>query len=459
MSGPKVVRIITRDEIIAICKDHLAQLEAALRRWERVGRRNALLSDKEIEVRRERHGQLFALLTKDRFVDLQKQVPEEIAYLASDLERRLREAASKAAAARVYALRLATMAQQALDRSASGQQALPEALTRDLQNVIQSGGADRKHAEKVLADVLASSIAGGVAPLLTLEQRGLAERLGAGNKAKPLEEWLKDSMPEAETGVLKSQQVIEEIALLAGDEEATPFATRHRSIATEPPGPRRQMLADTLMLDVSKALARTKARAEQLRTLELRSASLSAINTAEAKELLRKVTAVLAEEDSAAAGELAAQVSEFLERQRKVAAAKAQHSAIVTALKGLGYEVREGLATAAPQDGKVLLRRAANPEMGVEVAGIHGSGRVQFRPVRFGPAMSASDSRKDRDIEMIWCSDFDHLKMQMDGPNGLLKVEHARPVGEVPVLLVDDGSSPDDRRPEIRTPNKARSLR
>jgi hypothetical protein len=55
MSGPKVVRIITREEIIAICKDHLAQLEAALRRWERVGRRNALLSDKDIESTRERH--------------------------------------------------------------------------------------------------------------------------------------------------------------------------------------------------------------------------------------------------------------------------------------------------------------------------------------------------------------------------------------------------------------------
>jgi hypothetical protein len=68
MSGPKVVRIITREEIIAICKDHLAQLETALRRWERVGRRNALLSDKDIESTRERHAQLAALLTKDRFV-------------------------------------------------------------------------------------------------------------------------------------------------------------------------------------------------------------------------------------------------------------------------------------------------------------------------------------------------------------------------------------------------------
>jgi hypothetical protein len=457
MSGPKVVRIVTREEIIAICKDQLAQLEAALRRWEKVGRRNALLSDKDIESTRERQAQLCALLTKDRFVDLQKQVPDEITFLANDMERRLCEAASKAATARVYALRLATMAQQALDRSTSGQQVLPEALRRDLENVIQSGGTDRKHAEKILADVLASHIGSGGAPVLTSEQRALAERLGAGNKAKPLEEWLKDNMPEAEAGALKSQEAIEELALIAR-QEAAPFAARHRSIAAEPPGKRRQMLADTLMLDVSNALASAKARAEQLRILELRSASLSVINTAEAKELLRKVTAVLAEGDSGAVGALAAQVSEFLERQRKVAAAKAQHSAIVTALKGLGYEVREGLATAAPQDGKVILRRAANPEMGVEVAGMHGGGRVQFRPVRFGPATSSGDSRRDRDIETIWCSDFDHLKGRFDGPNGLLKVEQARTVGEVPVLFVDVGPDADSRRPEVRKPAKTRSL-
>jgi hypothetical protein len=54
-------------------------------------------------------------LAADRFTDLHKQVPEEIAYLRSDTERRLSEAASRAASARLYGSRLATMAQQLLD--------------------------------------------------------------------------------------------------------------------------------------------------------------------------------------------------------------------------------------------------------------------------------------------------------------------------------------------------------
>ena len=62
----------------------------------------------------------------------------------------------------------------------------------------------------------------------------------------------------------------------------------------------------------------------------------------------------------------------MVEQERKVLASKAQRSAIISVLKELGYEVREGMVTAAPHDGKVILRRAANTEMGVEIGGIHG---------------------------------------------------------------------------------------
>jgi hypothetical protein len=163
MSGPKVVRIVTREEIIAICKDHLAQLEASLQQWERIGRRNEVVGDKEVERARTRHAKLRALLAADRFTELQKQVPEEIAYLQSDTERRLAEAASRAASARLYGSRLAMMAQQMLERSTTGRKPLSDALKRELEAVMQSNGADRERAEKVLAEVLASR-AGGATP-------------------------------------------------------------------------------------------------------------------------------------------------------------------------------------------------------------------------------------------------------------------------------------------------------
>jgi hypothetical protein len=49
------------------------------------------------------------------------------------------------------------------------------------------------------------------------------------------------------------------------------------------------------------------------------------------------------------------------------------------ALADLGYEAREGMETAWVKDGRVVMHRASNPEMGVE---IKGSEPLQFRPVR-----------------------------------------------------------------------------
>src|SRR5262249_51802066 len=147
MSGPKVVRIVTREELIANCEKHLARLEAALQRWEKVGRRNGLLSDEEIKGAQKRCAGLRSLLASDQFAKLQKQVPGEIAHFKTDMERRLSDAAARAAAARLYASRLATMAQQILDRCASGEKSISDTLRHELQVVVQSKGADREHAE------------------------------------------------------------------------------------------------------------------------------------------------------------------------------------------------------------------------------------------------------------------------------------------------------------------------
>src|SRR5262249_30636417 len=127
MSGPKVVRIVTREELIANCEKHLARLEAALQKWEKIGRRKGGLNDEEIKLAQKRCAGLRSLLAADQFTKLQRQVSDEIAYFKADMERRLSEAAARAAAARLYGSRLAEMAQQMLDRNAHGEKPLSDA--------------------------------------------------------------------------------------------------------------------------------------------------------------------------------------------------------------------------------------------------------------------------------------------------------------------------------------------
>ena len=174
MSGPKVVRIVTREEIIATCKDVLAQLEAEVRRWERVGKRNELLSDDDIAATRKRQAGIEALLTADRFVDLQKQVPVEIAYLQANMAERLNEAASKAANARLHGRRLAALARQMLDRTDI---AIPPDLRAELESVVAGKGSKTAQAEKALASAMALTLGKAPSATLTPEQEELAKRL------------------------------------------------------------------------------------------------------------------------------------------------------------------------------------------------------------------------------------------------------------------------------------------
>ena len=61
MSGPKVVRIVTREEHKAICQGMLARIDAALEEWAAAGRRNDCLDAATVEAARRRRDALAAL--------------------------------------------------------------------------------------------------------------------------------------------------------------------------------------------------------------------------------------------------------------------------------------------------------------------------------------------------------------------------------------------------------------
>jgi hypothetical protein len=105
MSGPKVVRIVTREEILGICHGQLARIDAALAEWTRIGRRNNCIDEEAVAALVKRRDALVALIASDRFVDFQKQAPIEEAFLRDDMQARLTKVAAEQAAARSRARR------------------------------------------------------------------------------------------------------------------------------------------------------------------------------------------------------------------------------------------------------------------------------------------------------------------------------------------------------------------
>jgi len=65
------------------------------------------------------------------------------------------------------------------------------------------------------------------------------------------------------------------------------------------------------------------------------------------------------------------------------------------------------------EDGKLVMRRAANPNMDVEVEGAIGAEQLQLRPVRFGPAGTNCNRASDREIETLSCADLDNVMVEL----------------------------------------------
>src|SRR6185312_8367596 len=117
---------------------------------------------------------------------------------------------------------------------------------------------------------------------------------------------------------------------------------------------------------------------------------------------------------------------------------------VLEGLASLGYEVCEGMATAWVKDVRIALRKAANPGYGVELSGGEQSDLLQVRAVGIGNPVEARDSVRDRDMETIWCEEFDRLKALVAQSGGSVSVEMARPVGRFPLKVISGPTSGQD---------------
>ena len=107
-------------------------------------------------------------------------------------------------------------------------------------------------------------------------------------------------------------------------------------------------------------------------------------------------------------------------------------------LASLGYEVSEGMMTAWVSGGKIVLRKPANPGYGVELSAGLQTDVMQVRAVGIGNPAEARDAGRDRDMETIWCGEFERLQSLVAKAGGNVAIESARPVGQYPLKVVTD---------------------
>lgn len=439
MSGPKVVRIITREELVAAGESLLRKLDAALGEWERVCTAVGV-SPADLKASKDRRNALEQMLRADRFAELGQAAVAEIDFLDADADRRRERAAQARAQERARLHSGKELARVLLRQAAPG---APERV--ELQRAA-AGELGLKDLDAVLARAR-QTLFQPATPQLGANQQALAARLAIGEKTEDFEAWrqkLVVSSPRLEA--LFGH--ISELELLGQAGRASELHQEMLAAVAISEDAVREMRLDSLVISIKRA----KEDAVVLEKLRRKAAFFGAelVRYPEGMEVLQTLQAAA----RGAIFELQAAVTAGEQRLTELHAAQvadARRRAVLDGLQQLGYLVHEELSTATSAGGRLVVRNPASTGYGVEISAGAEMERLQVRAVAFD---TNRDSSGDIPAEQRWCDDFGAFKEALKAQGSEVIVERAKGVGAVPLKLLSI-SKKDEARPRSSVPHQA----
>jgi hypothetical protein len=446
MSGPKVVRIVTREEIEAICRAHIAQVDAAIARVIGTLKRHDMLTDDKVAALEQRRTALEKAFEAERYMDVQKVAPSIVDHCNAEIASIEAKAIVAAEAARNRGRRLAEAARSVISLRERHKLPVGPELRLVAGQASNAGSDALDEMQRQLDQALREVMKAGASTDLSKDAKDLAGRLGAGQTATTLEDWLIQNPLPVDEMERRLDKVLAELKVIGDQSLFEVFAARAAAIAEEPARDRRDLLTNSLILDASTSVAKAKESAS-LRLQIGGVASELASYPGVAKDLLARVESAKSLSDANALRGVLAEAQVATEQVKREVAAKARRQAVLQGLATLGYEVREGMATAWAKDGRVVVRKPGDTDYGVELGSASDVSRLQVRLVGSDQPASPRDNARDRDREVSWCSDFDLLKSAVAARGGEIVIEQALGVGTQPVKTVSYAIL----RPEVMT--------
>lgn len=425
MSGPKVVRIVTREENQAICRGMLARIDAALEQWTRTGRAHDCIDEAAITASKRRRDGLSAMVSQGLFADMQAQAPAEEAFLRSDMATRLAKATAAKAVARAHARRRVEAASTLLRTLTGAGIEVGAEMVRGLE----------RGDEGALAEGFRTLSASRAAPTTSSV---LANKLRLGELPASFADWLA-SQPatDVDPGIARIEARLDELATLDVPADVDGLRARLEEARVAQPS-RRSLILDGIEVETGRVLTDARKSAELLSALHLRLAELKEATLPQGPYAATAATSIPSLERLLEAADRA------LREHSAKAAAASRRAAVMTGLAGLGYEVREGMTTAFAQSGKLVVADSARPGYGVEVSGSADGRQMQMRPVALERPGETSDPSRDRDAETIWCGQVTQLAQALSDAGGGLEIVKSLPIGATPLKKISVSGTIED---------------
>lgn len=429
MSGPKVVVLVTREQLLEIADGLFKRLDKAIATWIAEGQGCGMLSDEEIAAAWRRRAALAALVETSELVLWEKGVPNEIAFLKADTARRQQAVADKAEQAARRQRHTRHGAATVLGALEAKGIAVPAELGASLARMRDGQLLD--DADAVLARAF-GLLTPEAAKTLSAAQESLARALGSAEPVMDLQAWkATNAALDRDPAIARLDRQIGEAGIHLGQAEAAGYAARLVAVEQEANDARRRLLLDSLTLDLAAAIDAARKRRAANEALQELSAEMSAYATPEAAAYVEQAAQLDAAASTAAMIALIDSGQALLAQVQQQQAAAARRRAILGGLAKLGYEVHEGMETAWADDGRVVVKKSSVPGYGVEVGG--QTGRMQVRVVS---TEANRDVSRDRDVESMWCGEFGQLRDLLAAQGDELRIERALGVGAVPLKVV-----------------------
>jgi hypothetical protein len=447
MSGPKVVRVVTKQEVMSICRGRIDALQDAIEQWRKYAARHDALTAAEEKAVEKKLFAVIKMFEREQFLDVQKQCSVEIASLQSDMNRIRDQAIAKAEQERTMRRRLQYSAETLISTFQSIQRQIPEELLKIASSSLTANETELATMNSTLSRILTEyTMSSTDQKSMTPLQKELSKKLAEGEKLQTLADW-KVHHEDAKS-LEKDHRLDRLIAELEATEDKSsvkPFLDRIASISQESSANRRSLLTDSLILDLVAHSNERKAKDKAIASMREIRSELHRLKSKQAKDLEALLTRAIDAEDPSSSKLLHDKGIALIKEETKAMAGESRRTAILKGLSELGYEVRENMATAWAENGRIVVRKPNEKGYGVELGAVEDAEKVQVQLVAFEQSSDTSKASQDRDRETIWCSEFSRLQSLLEKSGTSLHIEKALPVGAKPLKQVQEPSAASER--------------
>lgn len=427
MSGPKVVRIVTLEEMMATSKGHLARLDQSIKQWQKAMDKLNETDEKFYETIIAKRKTFDQMLEEQRFSDIQRLVPIEITSLSDDIAQRRQ-------------LKVAAKSQQAIEEKQAKenikalinllnnkQVVLTDQFNNELQQAIK--GKYQGNVNQLLTEAF-NLLTPKNTKELSEKQQALLDRMVVDDTTQTFASWLEQQNIglQKDPYIQKIEHYLAELSL-EQKEVYDVFIERLNNIEQELQPSRKKLLLDSIILDLAQAVNEAKERGVLQAQLELLIAELQQKTTEPLDFDFNKLDTMSVKELKILIDNCEHTLAKITEKTE----AMYRQQVILQGLASLGYEVRHGMDTQWAKDGRLVLRNPSTPGYGIELAANAEVARMQVRAVKL---TSENNQQRDSDIETLWCSDFTKLQQWLAKQGSDLIIEKALPVGAVPLKSV-----------------------